>query len=735
MPALRSFLPRWSADAGLRALRATLVIPALFALTFVVIGNEQMAFFAAFGGFATLVLAAFGGTRRDKARAHLGLAVAGSVALIIGTLVSGTVWLAIVVTVPVAFLIFFAAVVGPNAASGVSAALLAYILPVTAAGGASTLPSRLAGWWLASVVGTAAVLLLSRPSPGDRLRARAADLAAAIGRQLDAAMHGRGTESEREATAAAKHALMELFAGTPYRPIGLAAADEALATMIQLLEWCAAVITGLPDSQLDLREASTEDGAVLRAAAATLGDAAMLLSGVDVSPDLARLEDALAASADHFRRLSGEPDLRACAERTVDAQIIALAVAGVTANAMVAARRADPDLVDQLRYRWFEVPAPVRLSRAGILARLTSALSREASVRSVLLQNSMRGAAALALAVAVADVSNVQHAFWVVLGALSVLRTSAAATGATAMRALGGTVAGFIVGAALLVGIGTNTAALWAALPVAVFAAAYSPGTTPFLVGQAAFTVTVVVLFNLLVPAGWHVGLLRVEDVAIGSVVSLVVGVLFWPRGASAVVGNDLADVFRSSSRYLTEAVDWALAARELPPGTAPVATVAASRLDDALRNYLNEQGSKRMPKNELWTLVMAGLRLRLTAHSIARLPGLGGVGAVETCDLSDLVPGHVSVQREAAELAGYYEGLAAQVSAPGPGHAMPEALPDVAMASTAVLPPCPGGDPGHFHPNTLWVHDHLMHLRENAGAIAGPAEHLAKIRRRPWWR
>ena len=109
-----------------------------------------------------------------------------------------------------------------------------------------------------------------------------------------------------------------------------------------------------------------------------------------------------------------------------------------------------------------------------------------------------------------------QHGFWVVLGTLSVLRTSASATGSTAWRALAGTVVGFVVGAALLVGIGTNPDALWAAFPVAVLVAAYAPGTTPFLVGQAAFTVTIVVLFNLLDPVGWTVGLLRVEDVAIG---------------------------------------------------------------------------------------------------------------------------------------------------------------------------------------------------------------------------
>ena len=94
-PAARSgqarpaWLPVWSVPAFIRAARATIVLPCLFALTFEVIGNPQMTLFAVFGSFSTLVLASFGGTRRDKAIAHLGLAVVGSAALIIGTLVSG----------------------------------------------------------------------------------------------------------------------------------------------------------------------------------------------------------------------------------------------------------------------------------------------------------------------------------------------------------------------------------------------------------------------------------------------------------------------------------------------------------------------------------------------------------------------------------------------------------------------------------------------------------------------
>src|SRR5947209_10084888 len=119
-----SWLPVWSLPAAMRAVRAMIVVAGVFALTDKAIGNLQMATFAAFGGFATLVLASFGGTRRDKLIAHAALAVAGSALLTIGTLVSSSTVVAALVTVPVAFAVFFAGVAGPNAASAVNAALL-----------------------------------------------------------------------------------------------------------------------------------------------------------------------------------------------------------------------------------------------------------------------------------------------------------------------------------------------------------------------------------------------------------------------------------------------------------------------------------------------------------------------------------------------------------------------------------------------------------------------------------
>ncbi|HEY2577465.1 MAG TPA: FUSC family protein [Streptosporangiaceae bacterium] len=726
----------WSVPAVMRAVRATLVVPGLFALTDKVIGSPQMVLFAVFGGFASLVLAAFGGTRRDKLIAHLGLAVTGSVVLTIGTAVSGITWLAALVTIPVAFGLFFAGVAGPNAASGVTAALLAYVLPVASVGTVSAIPDRLAGWWLASVVSTAAVLLLSPRSPGDRLRGSAAASAAALATQLDAVADGAVTPEQLAACTEAKHNLMTTFAATPYRPTGLATADQALGNIVQLLEWCTVLVSDTLDGHLEISQAAEADRGLLRAAAGLLRAAGALLSGQDAEPDIARMEAASAASTARQRSLSGDPadadGARAAARFAFHAQAIAVAARAVAEDALIATRRATPEVIATARREWFgeQQPAgPVARRRAAGLAGALGIVSRHASFRSVWLLNSVRGAVGLAAAVAVADLSGVQHGFWVVLGTLSVLRTNAASTGSTAVRAFVGTVLGFVVGAALLLGIGTGQAALWIALPAAVFIAAYAPGTAPFTIGQAAFTITVVVLFNLLAPAGWKVGLLRIQDVAIGCAVSLVVGVLFWPRGAGSVVSDDLADAYRSGGAYLSQAVDWALGLRGRAPDTAISAATAGIRLDDALRAYLAEQGSKRVPKHDLWMLVMASLRLRLTAHSLAALRGQGSPAYRDA-------PLHVDEARAAlraltADLVGFYDEIAAQVGRPASGE--PE-LAEVPVPSEFSAAAQDGGVP-HHHPHTLWVREHLLHLGQHVAVVPVPALHVAELRRTPWWR
>jgi uncharacterized membrane protein YccC len=739
-----AWLPVWSAPAAIRAARAMVVVPSLFAVCLKVIDDPQMTLFAVFGGFAALILAGFGGTRRDKAIAYLGLAAVGSIALTIGTLVSSTAWLAVVVTIPVTFAIFFSGVTGPNMASGVVPALLAYILPVATptAAPAGVLGSRLEGWWLAMAGAAVAVLLVSPKSPGDKLRASAAASARALARQLTHALDGSGTQADEDTATAANRELLNVFAAAPLRPTGLAVADQGLANVTELLEWCSGLVSDAVAGQPDLRLAAGADVELLSAAAEILAAVAGLLDGQDVVPDLTRLDRAARASAARQRNLSGDPDqVRAAAAQAAHAQEIAVAARAVLADTVIAARRADPDLIAAELRRWFGQDQADPARRLPGLSSAARYLARHASIRSVWFRNSLRGAIALAVAVAVADASGVQHGFWVVLGTLSVLRTSAAATGSTALRALGGTAAGFAIGAALLLGIGTDPAALWIALPIAVLIAAYSPGTAPFAVGQAAFTVAVVVIFNLLVPVGWKVGLLRIEDVGIGCAVSVIVGVLFWPRGAGGIVGADLADAFHRGARYLEQAVDWALGVRAAPPDTAIAAATAGIRVDEALRAYLTEHGTKRMGKHDLWSLVLGSTRLRLTAYSVASLHDVPvqvahGPGAADDAAAADSPDGTRSQFRHLTmELVSFYDQVAGQLAGTTTGKIAPAQLPELTGPDLPVGVACEGNTPPDYGPDLLWVGEYLYHLGTHAQAVSGAAAQVATLRQRPWWR
>jgi uncharacterized membrane protein YccC len=727
--------PVWSRPAALRALRAVLVIPAVFALTYEGLGNEQIALFAAFGGFAHLTVAAFGGSRRDKLAAHLGLAVTGSIALIIGTAVSGTEWLAVLVTIPVAFGIFFAGVAGPNTASGGSAALFGYLLPVATPGTVSMIPDRLAGWWLVSVVATAAVLLLAPPPPGDRLRAAAAASARALAALLEASVHGTPAAADRAAFEKARNELTSVFARTPYRPTGLATADQGLASVVQVLEWCGTLIADATDGHLSLDRAPLPDRELFAAIAAVLrqtGDLLAVRDGTAALPDIGELERRREASVEcHKSQNPGDDSVEVTARRAIHAQIISFAVRAMVDDALIATSRAGPETIAARRRGWYGARAQETTAerRAAALSGAIRVMTGHASPRSVWFQNSLRGSLALAAAVLVADETGVQHGLWVILGALSVLRTNAASTGSTALRALSGTVIGFSVGALLLLGLGTSTPVLWTALPIAIAVSAYAPGTLPFAVGQAAFTVAIVVLFNVLQPVGWKLGLLRVQDVAIGCAVSLVVGVLFWPRGASSAVGDDLADAFRRGAAYLTQAVDWALGIRRDPPDTAAAAVTAGIRLDEALRGYLVEQGAKRLSKEDLWMLVVATMQLRLTATSLASLQALEPARP----RYPGMAPARAVLDHDMENLEDFYEQVAALVGRPAPHEAaLPVSVP--AIAGLDRLVPVVTAPLPHL-PHVLWVEECLRHLSSHARAITGPALDMAEQRRLPWWR
>ena len=153
----------------------------------------------------------------------------------------------------------------------------------------------------------------------------------------------------------------------------------------------------------------------------------------------------------------------------------------------------------------------------------------------------------------------------------------------------------------------------------------------------------------------------------------------------------------------------------------------AGSRLDDAVRGYLTEQGSKRLSKADLWTLVMAAMRLRLTAHSMASLP-------TRTEPHADDHGLHAALGRQVADLGSFYDGLAAEVARPGRAGPAPAAAPlPASRISIAALSPC--GRAAAYWSDALWVGHHLDNLEAHAADLSEPAARLASLRRRRWWR
>src|SRR4051794_38468176 len=167
-----------------RAGRTAIIMPALFAIGMRVLDNPTLATFAAFGSFAQLLLVDFGGPMRQRVQAHIALAVTGAGLVCLGTLASRSAWLAAVSMGLVAFAVLFAAVVSSVLAGAGTALLLAFILPVTQPGPVSSIPDRLTGWGLASVVALVAIVALWPAPERNPLRGPAIEACHALAARL-----------------------------------------------------------------------------------------------------------------------------------------------------------------------------------------------------------------------------------------------------------------------------------------------------------------------------------------------------------------------------------------------------------------------------------------------------------------------------------------------------------------------------------------------------------------------
>ncbi|MEU9453634.1 FUSC family protein [Streptomyces sp. NPDC048277] len=544
-----------------------------------------------------------------------------------------------------------------------------------------------------------------------------------------------------ECTAGASAELRAVFDATPYRPTGLSATSRALVRLVDELTWLCGILGDRP-FRTDPAPACDPAARTVRLLAADVLDhAAGLLTDLrhgDPGP-LCTAADELRAALRGMERSStarlpahhpvgtGEADVYgflAVLDLSFRAQELGFAVLQIAGNVRLAAAAEQRGWIDRLLGRDPDASA----------AALTSARERAAAHLgrgSVWLHNSLRGAVGLGIAVLLAGVTDVQHSFWVLLGTLSVLRSNALSTGQNALRAVAGTVVGSIVGAGLLHLIGHHGTALWFVLPVAILMAGIAPAAISFAAGQAAFAVTLVVLFNIGHDPDFHVALLRVQDIALGCAVSIVVAVFFWPRGAAAAVHRALAAAYTDSAGYLADAV-----ARALGHPAAAVDTVgreaaaAARRLDDAFRTYLAERGAKSATLADMATLVTGVVALRLAADAVVSLwsdtdSGRGGDPCAAERDGGGRTEAHRVVLGAASRVAGWYRSLAvcldAGTAVPAPLQRRPEAAARLVESVRSDLVDDTGRATGTAV-RVIWTGDHVDAARRLQSGVATAA-------------
>ncbi|MEU8227705.1 hypothetical protein [Kribbella sp. NPDC048915] len=252
-----------------------------------------------------------------------------------------------------------------------------------------------------------------------------------------------------------------------------------------------------------------------------------------------------------------------------------------------------------------------------------------------------------------------------------------------------------------------------AADPIEVGAA--RSGRTAVMIDELRRTFTATPYRPTSLSTGLSLIVVRIEDIALGCAVSLVVGLLFWPRGATTALGKALAEAYVDSAQYLVNAVGYAVAC--CGPGPAAPqdgrrAAAAAPRLDDTFRTYLTERGAKPVPLSDMTSLVTGVVAIRLAADAVLELWERYADGRPPT---DERAAAQAALMTAADRLRGWYTTLATSLDGIGP---VPEPL-DADHATKNRLVEVVRRDLNDRHGNAtptairiLWTHSHLEALR-----------------------
>jgi uncharacterized membrane protein YccC len=599
-----------------RGLRAAVVITTVQLSFKLIHPNPQESGFLMLGLISLLMIADFGGPMRSRARAYVVTTVAGACAIAVAALASQHLWLSVIVTAAFGFLVTFVGLFGGYALVARSALMTPFVAAVVAPASPQALTMQLVGWVVAGVIALAAALLLWPVHERSALRSAAGKACALIAEVVRAGTDDQPAPAVQEKLYAARAAIADfgtLFAGTRIRPAGLARQDRALAELVSGLDRTGSLLA--QEEGVLLARWGPPAGAARRLAAsvsAVLDGAAAELTGAAPPTGEIHLEreqlDHVVAVRDwagaELRQGIGAASVLAGLQLAHPLRVLSNIALEIAATSRVIGGHEEdaPDWLGKMRTARSEIATHLRWSSIWVQTGLTAAL-------------------AVGLSVLVARMLGREHGNWVVLGTFAVLAGSSRATGRKSTQNFSGAVIGFFVSIVFIINPGWNLFFL----PICVFVAAYAPTAASYVVGQAAFTVFVVLLTDLGSFQGVKVGVVRIEDIAIGIIVSLIISLLLWPRGPRAQLPHALAALYQRCADYLT-ATSGELLAQSSGAGTVVprrAAQAADARAGELFAQFLQQPGSD--PAVGTWSdLFASGKRLLLVGDLFGRLVGAG---------------------------------------------------------------------------------------------------------------
>jgi uncharacterized membrane protein YccC len=642
----------------------------------------------------------------------------------LGTLVSTSVVAAVAVTLVIGFVVSFGRVFGGYVSAANTGLLLAFVVAVTIPSPPSLIPLRVGGWAIAGLVSTLAAVALWPRLERVTMHKEAARALLAIADRVHAFSAMARPEDVERLNTKSREAVMDArqgFIDMARRPTASARRDRAFAQLLIELDRLVEIIEHPFNAERPtVRPGIPETDQLVRAVVAALRASARVLKN-GPPPDVEAID---AARRDHriaLDRWAGE-QIRAGrpAEEVLDGldfddtlRVVSYLAVLLGRNAAIASG-GRPDVHETATH----------IGRT-ILAHLESP--------STVLQGSLRVAIGLALAVFVARSFGLSHGFWVVLGTIQVLRSNALGTGRSIIQAVAGNAVGVLIGGLFAVLAGNHPALMWMAFPVAVFGAAYAATTLGFMASQAAFTINLIIVFNLISPAGWQVGLVRIEDLLVGALISLVVGVLLWPRGARREFGRALASAYRAVAGYVAASFDRILGSA--PPDATvridPAVLRARDRADAAFDTFQTERGGGALD-HETAAFLLSGIsHMSLAGDLLNVIAGPMGYRADVGAD------GARALREQVATLLAEYRQLADRLSRaeskPPESKVSLPALRRVALMCLSRWQTDPGAGRGAIAVvmASEWV-QYLARLERDLAQAVGAAPVAAL---KPWWR